>query len=612
MSESSNHSKITTAWDPLCPARLLVLNQIAISGDATGFAGAGTGTGTSADGNNDTAIGNLRINYLWSHVGSSSCNEHEKTALVKIIQAHKVYHEELDREVSAVKPSKVFSRKCRKALFECLLSWNAAMKEEHDEGEDTEMQDDKETTEPEKVAASQERENLELLKITYSAMHLCDAILPLLPSTAMDAGYSEGPFGVPGAASANFVRYLRARHMEGADLVEDGISDMLESTHPDEYGDGSLYWRYMETLTTRGLLEEAWKLLERHSLYQSALAFAQSSMQNHPGHVQTMQQILDDFHILREVFLRAPLPGGRNDENDDCLEDLTSQDDDNAMETEYYLEGLNVTPSHYTFWEVDTTDSDIGDTPMVYAPEAAIKYHKNWQTYVQREVRNKLAISRRIPEVEKILSIICGDFTLVTFDDWPEQLCADILYRRPDCRPRDLQVITKRAMQSFDALEQPFAETILSIIDGNAGSAIHTFYNMGAASGAALSTTLVRIALNNAFLFRETVFSCSFYSLPFCSTCFSKLALCHPTKPSTRLNSSLALHLQLSRRLRRTFQPQQKTVMWVLFWQRACFYRTQCKITRLRKSSLALQNSSNVTTRSPTRMQLISLIYAHH
>ena len=465
--EESSKRSHNVVWDPGCPARLLVLPHSA----------------TAADG------ATPRVNYLWSHTGSSSCNRHETTALIKVIQANTNYHDRLDKVVDPAQPSKDLSRQCRQALRDCLLDWEAEMQE-------TTADDDAqvEKTPHEKQLEEQNMENLELLKATYAAMHLSDVVLPLLPTNALTSDYRRDPFGMAGAASANFVRYLRAHHMESADSIADDVLEMLQLTQPDQYEDGSLYWSYLETLILRGLLEEAWNVLERHSHYQTALAFAQTNSQNNnPGIVESMNQVREDFVILREVLLRAPLPGGRNDLNDDSLS--TPQADDDEIETDCYLEGLDVAPSDFSFWEIDTSEEDTGDFPVVYSPEAAIRKHTNWQNYVERQVRRKLPTCRQLPELERILSILCGDFSAISFEDWPEKLCADILYRRPSCRPRDLSALISHAMKEFDAQGKPFAQTIVQITAGNAGTAIATFYMLGGGSGAALSSTLVSIFL---------------------------------------------------------------------------------------------------------------------
>uniref|UniRef100_A0A7S3P7Y7 Nuclear pore complex protein Nup85 n=1 Tax=Amphora coffeiformis TaxID=265554 RepID=A0A7S3P7Y7_9STRA len=461
MTEEATSRPNPVVWDPTCPARVLMLSDRSV------------------------AIASPKkqqqpINFLWSHTGASSCNKHEISALIKIIQANEFYQERLDREATPSAPSKIFSRQCREALRDCLLRWME------------EVQQDAEKTEQEKELHEQSMENLELLRITYCAMMLSDVFLPLLPTTSLTTDYREDPFGMPGAASANFIRYLRSCHMEDAELMDEGIVQMLDSTHPDQHGDGSLYWRYVETLVLRGLLEEAWKMLERHSQFQTAVAFTQSTLNNDPGFVESMEIVHDDFLIIREVLLRAPLPGGRNDINDDTLG--ASQMEDDEMSTEYYLNGLDVGPSDYNFWQTDTSVGDeMGDYPWVFSPEPAIRKHEKWQNFVKRQVRPNLRVTRRIPELEIILAILCGDFSQVRFVAWPEKLCADILYSRPQIRPRDVNKLTSSVMKEFNAHEEPFADAIVNIMKGNAGMAISTFYTLGAGSGAALPTTLLSV-----------------------------------------------------------------------------------------------------------------------
>ena len=46
-------------------------------------------------------------------------------------------------------------------------------------------------------------------------------------------------------------------------------------------------------------------------------------------------------------------------------------------------------------------------------------------------------------------------------------------------------------MREFPSEEEPFADVVVRIMAGDAGTAIATHYQLGAASGAALPTTLV-------------------------------------------------------------------------------------------------------------------------
>lgn len=554
----------TAVWDPKCPARVLLLTNAAA----------------------DETQQQQQVNYLWSHTGAASCNKHERSALIKIIQANEHYQERLDREAMALQPSKVFSRQCREALRDCLSGWMEEMRQEEATNNDA----PKEKTDQEKDMHKRNMENLELLRMTYSAMMLSDVFLPLLPTNSLTtADYRKDPFGMPGAASANFVRYLRCCHMEDAELTEDGIIEMLQSTYPDQQGDGGVYWRYVETLVIRGLLEEAWKMLERHSQYQTAMAFAQSALENDPGIVTVMQEVQEDFAVIREVLLRAPIPGGRNDINDDTLG--VSQMDDDEMETEFYLDGLDVGPSDYNFWQMDTSGEEMGDFPLVYSPDAAIRKHKNWQDFVRRVVRPKLHLTQRIPELKKVLAILCGDFAQIEFDGWPEKLCADILYSRPHVRPRDVNKIASSVMREFKALEEePFAQTIINIMKGNAGMAIATFYMLGAGSGAALPTTLVSCCFApEEYRDYNSNTHLTLYSFRSFITCSSKPALYRPNLPPTRLNSSRKLPLLLFRPSRRMAATSGLSL------PPDCSCHTRCKAMFPQKSRHALRSCSNIT-----------------
>ena len=142
--------------------------------------------------------------------------------MIKIIQAHDYFQERLDRELSTAQPSRVFSRKIRQAVRDCLYAWNEELKQ-------TTAEDDTEKSEREKQLEEHSLENLEMLNATYSAMHLSDVNLPLLPSTSTWGGGTDDPFSMPGAASADFIRYLRSHHMYSADTIDEAVPEMLES-----------------------------------------------------------------------------------------------------------------------------------------------------------------------------------------------------------------------------------------------------------------------------------------------------------------------------------------------------------------------------------------------
>lgn len=466
-------------WDPNCPHRLMVWTGSPSSSSSS-----------SPSENDDDDDKRQHMNYLWSHTGSSSCNKHEISALMKVIHAHGEFQQRVDRDVSKVQQqSRAFSRSIRHAVRDCLYAWGEELKQNKNDD-----YDDREKSEREQQEEEHSLENMEMLRATYSAMHLSDVILPLLPNTYTWLAGDEEPFGMPGAASADFIRYLRSNHMESAEAIDEAIPEMLESKQPDQYGDGKLYWQYVEALVIRGQLEGAWSALERNSQFQTAKLFVESAdvrSKNNPDLVEAMQIVHDNFLILKEVLLRAPLPGGRNDMYDDSLGVPETANDEELISNEFYLEGLDVNPSDYNFWEMKSHEDNVGDSSLIYTPKAAIQRHRNWQMYIDRKVWNKLPVKKWVPQVDRILSILCGDFSGLEFEFWPEKLCAEILYRQPDCRPRDLSGLTKRAMREFQVDDDPFADVVVRIMAGDAGTAIATHYQLGAASGAALPTTLV-------------------------------------------------------------------------------------------------------------------------
>jgi len=92
---------------------------------------------------------------------------------------------------------------------------------------------------------------------------------------------------------------------------------MLDSTQPEQFDDGSLYWKYVQTLVLRGCLQAAWEALSNHSLFVTCMQSADSYAGDHdPYYAAKMDEIKEGFLVIRELMMRAPLPGGRNDEYD--------------------------------------------------------------------------------------------------------------------------------------------------------------------------------------------------------------------------------------------------------------------------------------------------------
>jgi hypothetical protein len=200
--------------------------------------------------------------------------------------------------------------------------------------------------------------------------------------------------------------------------------------------------------------------------------------------------------MLRALLLSAPLPGGRNDNQDSCLasEDEDFEKDEHDLD-EVLLEG--VAPSAYQLWDIATKD----DYPAVFQPSAASAVYKTWQRAVSEAVRGSTlaGVLRRIPLLKScVFTILLGQFHDVVFDSWPEALCAELLYVRPLIRMGDVSVRAARTMSDFGHPPQPsseddstFEEIVLNVMRGNAGSAVMALHKFGGGSGAALPATMV-------------------------------------------------------------------------------------------------------------------------
>lgn len=143
------------AWDPKCPAALLLPTC-------------------------DPETKELRFDQFLADDGVG-CNSYERSALMKLISAQGEYYKKGDDNVKAL--SRIYQR----ALNECLEGW---------EGDEAVNTDDT---------------SLEALKLVYAVTQLSDVYL-LMPSSdeTLDG---QDPWSMPGAVTADTVRYLRFQHM---------------------------------------------------------------------------------------------------------------------------------------------------------------------------------------------------------------------------------------------------------------------------------------------------------------------------------------------------------------------------------------------------------------
>jgi Nup85 Nucleoporin len=454
------------AWDPTSPATLLL---------------------PTVDSTTAAKDGAFRLDMFLSHDGVG-CNSHESSALMNILDAHEAY---LSSKTGSWKSLKALSTAYRKALWNCLRGWEEDLGNT-DNGGDGGGDDYLESS----------RENMELLKIIYAVTHLSEVFLLLPPSnSALD--YYEHTAYMPGAVTADLVRYLRFHHMSDpyASVEPDPnvLEEVLESMHPDQAGgDGAIYWKLVETLLIRGCLEDVWSLLSRHSIFRRSLDVSVESLDEY--HAATLNEDREGFFALRALLLSAPLPGGRNDLHDAAFDYAgdDNNDEEEGAEDDELLEGIPL--SGYRMWEtgrMDSGDSAAGDVPHSFNPHAASQKFQTWTQHLNT-LTAVHKLKRRIPQIEIVLSILSGNLKNVEFESWAENFCAELLYKLRTLRPDDMHTRASRIMEKFGVtLKGSMEETVLSVMKGNAGRVVEVVYNMGGGSGAALPSVMVSRTCNS-------------------------------------------------------------------------------------------------------------------
>jgi hypothetical protein len=451
--------KRAVAWDPRNPATLLLPSV----SDQKEF----------------------QINSFLSHDGVG-CNEQERTALMDLLDAQDTY---LESNVFSPQGLLSLSKAYRRALAECVQRWDDELSN-HDndhtgDQEDSKMMTDTQTSDS--LPAGQE--NLELLKIAYAVTHLSETFL-LLPASDHAMDYYETTSNLPGAVTAETVRYLRLHHLaEAADFIDAETLEQLFSSYQPEQVDesGALYWKLMERYIVRGNLEDAWALITRHSLCRQCTEADYSNLDDYTA--ATLDEDREGLEALRAILLSAPLPGGRSDEFDGSFVVEDSEDDPNS-----YIEGIP--PSAYRLWETNSSRRGSGDVPTTYNPHVAKQVYQSWKQSIRGlAALNKL--KRRIPQLAKMLNILGGDFAQLEFDSWAEEFCAELLYKIPDLRLIDMHVRASRVMKKSNSEETSggtdFEEVVLSVMKGNAGRVIEVMHQLGGGSGAALPAVMVSI-----------------------------------------------------------------------------------------------------------------------
>ena len=417
----------------------------------------------------------LSLDVITSHTAVGCHQDCELLALKQVIAYHQEYFRDAEPE-----SIKVLSQSYRAAIQQCLQEWVASS-----------MLSNKESTDEVDYLG------LETLKSMYSVMHLADVFFPLLLSrTTTTSSWNMNDlcgdlFNVPGIATAGLVRFLRYNLMAQIDFKRDPtIVEMLHSVYPEQFetdGD-NFYWALLESEVLRGCLDNAWTILSHHSLYQQAL-HAESNQEDYIS--TTLADVRESFDLLRDILLRAPLPGGRTDDFDDAVGDIEWEEEEDVAYG-IFTDSIDVQPTDYKDWE-SIASAELMMETAGFEPRAARK-HKEWKEYTKRKLRNFTLAQRHIPALKPILAILCGDLSNVTFASWPGKLLAELLYVTPDIRPRNVTSRVKRMLATGvpSPMDADKTDSILAIMDGNMGEAMELMYAFGGGSGAALPSTMVR------------------------------------------------------------------------------------------------------------------------
>ena len=213
----------------------------------------------------------------------------------------------------------------------------------------------------------------------------------------------------------------------------------------------------------------------------------------------TLDDEREGFQALKHILLSAPLPGGR-DSDDDLVfgeESEVNEDGRNGQEAkgdssiveEEYIEGIPI--SAYRLWETNDTDRGSGDFPVNFDPHAAYHVYQLWKEAVTG-IPALQRLRRRIPELNRVLSLLSGDFRSIEFGSWQEELCAELLYKIPNIRLVDMSTRTALVMKKFNDPPKEFEQVILNIMKGNAGRVIEIMFDfLGGGSMAALPAVMV-------------------------------------------------------------------------------------------------------------------------
>jgi hypothetical protein len=398
------------------------------------------------------------------------------------------------------------SRRYRQILSECIDQWGKRL-----DGQSQNMSIENENDDQ---ILDEETRNLELLQITNAVVHLSEIFLS--EEDDSNSVLVDSQAGV-GTVTAGTIRYLRFHQMADAlDWINDylpedmDIDTVLNQNQPEYYDplssddmDGSSggtgltpFWLLMRKLVMRGYLNDAWFLLTRHSAFQR--------LEGHDGSNNSMYvdpTLLEDqeaFEVIRSILLSAPLPGGRDDKNDDgrFIDEIENEEEE-------WVNGISM--DAYKLWDStqapSVDDRRRNEQSHDLNIHAAMKSYKAWKGAISLLLKTNVSLRnviKRIPMIKSCLfNILLGVKSVLQEDDsWSERLCFELLYIRPNIRTEDIHVRALASMKvcgiDFSGLGKGQLDSmVLSIMRGHAAIAIEALMDLGGRSGAALPEIMV-------------------------------------------------------------------------------------------------------------------------
>lgn len=537
MEERTNIKINPILFDPKSPSTLLITG---VEGEAT----AQDDTNKKEEGHKSN-----KFQTFWVEDGVG-CNSEETSALMLLLQQRD--------EANALNPkeysSHMLSKQYRKIMLDCIEQCDERLAEQEAHSEAfKEQQEQEEEVEQRMLSAEQ----MELLKLTHTVAYLCEIYLLDASEVGSNSYYpsssnsiSRSSISTSGIVTADTVRYLRYCHTYSLDeyiaqqtpeseLLQkeegeqlDVINTMLNSPQPEYYcynnnsnnNNNALsstttssttitsnippYWELLRKLILRGQFDTAWAVLSRHSACRRSAGniYEQSKVAPVPTIVKEDNEA---FGIIQALLLSAPLPGGRNDDNDDGLEQLldTIHNKLDGMDLEESTEDeTNLLPgiprNAYKQWNRSSPSLD-GKENNEFQVQAAMHVYKLWKIHVEQVMTMNLSVVnllRRIPMIQTcVFDIILHTKQSFTHNDtWAERLLAELLFVQPDINKENIHIRARDWIKICTGMEvdndqNTIEETLVQIMMEDAGSVIKALKLYGGSSGAALPTTMTAL-----------------------------------------------------------------------------------------------------------------------